>query len=85
MAMFFEKLAAAAPAEDMCVILLEAPHARQPLESATVLVAVQHAKVGHADGQLPVAAQPVPKHQAVPCTPTHSDPLNSPLPIHCTL
>lgn len=59
----------------MGIILLEAADAREPLESAAVLVAVQHAEIGHADGQLAVAAQPVPKHQAVPCihTPgTHS-------------
>ncbi len=56
-----------APAEDVRVVLLEAPDAREALERAAELVAVQHAKVGHADGKLAVAAQPVPKHQAVPC------------------
>lgn len=45
----------------------EAAHARKALQGAAEFVAVQHAKVGHTDWQLPVAAQPVPKHQAVPC------------------
>ena len=51
----------------MGVILLEASHAGEPLECAAVLIAVEDTEIGHADRQLSVAAQPVPKHEAVPC------------------
>mmetsp|Transcript_2393 Transcript_2393/g.7077 ORF Transcript_2393/g.7077 Transcript_2393/m.7077 type:complete len:787 (+) Transcript_2393:404-2764(+) len=53
------------PAEDVRVVLLEPPHAGEARQRAVRLVAVQHPKVGHADGQLAVAAQPVAEHEAV--------------------
>ena len=40
------------PAEDVRVVLLEAAHARQTVQRARQLIAVQHAKVGEAQGQL---------------------------------
>ena len=40
----------------MRVVLLEAAHAGQARERAAELVAVEHAKVGHAEGQVSVAA-----------------------------
>ena len=43
-------------AEDVRVVLLEAAHAGQARERAAELVAVEHAKVGHAEGQVSVAA-----------------------------
>ena len=55
------------PAEDVRVVLLEAAHAREAGQGAAELVAVQHAKVCQAHGQLAVRARAVPEHQAVPC------------------
>jgi len=45
-------------AEDVGVVLLEAPDAGQPRQGAGQLVAVEHAEVRHAEGQL--APGPVP-------------------------
>ena len=56
------------PAEDVGVVLLEAPHAREAGQGAAELVAVQHAKVRVPQRQLPVRALAVPEHHAVPCT-----------------
>ena len=55
------------PAENMRIVLLEAAHTGQAVQSAAELVAMQHAEVRHSDGQLPVGACAVPKHHAVPC------------------
>eukprot|EP00053_Salpingoeca_punica_P013384 m.120929 g.120929 ORF g.120929 m.120929 type:complete len:748 (-) comp16189_c0_seq1:23-2266(-) len=52
-------------AEDVCVVLLEAADAGEAGEGARELVAVQHAKVGEANGQLLVRADAVAEHQAV--------------------
>mmetsp|Transcript_36730 Transcript_36730/g.118502 ORF Transcript_36730/g.118502 Transcript_36730/m.118502 type:complete len:471 (-) Transcript_36730:417-1829(-) len=52
-------------AEDVPVVLLEAAHAREAGERARELVAVQHAEVGHAEGQLAVGALAVLEHEAV--------------------
>lgn len=51
-------------AEDVGVVLLEAADAGQARQSPRQLVAVQDAKVGHAQRQLPPGARPVIKHQA---------------------
>ena len=56
------------PAEDVGIVLLEAAHACQALQGPTVLIAVQDAKVRKAQGELPVAACAVGKHEAVPCS-----------------
>mmetsp|Transcript_24387 Transcript_24387/g.77250 ORF Transcript_24387/g.77250 Transcript_24387/m.77250 type:complete len:588 (-) Transcript_24387:95-1858(-) len=52
-------------AKDVRVVLLEAAHAREAGERARELVAVQHAEVGHAEGQLAVGALAVLEHEAV--------------------
>jgi hypothetical protein len=44
------------PAEDVRVVLLEAPDAREAVQGPRELVAVQHAKVGEAEGELAVGA-----------------------------
>ena len=55
------------PAEDVGIVLLESAHTRQPLQGPAVLIAVQDAEVREAQGELPVAASAVGKHEAVPC------------------
>ena len=49
----------------MGIVLLEAAHARQARQGAGEFVAVQHAKVGHADRQLPVRARAHVEHDAM--------------------
>ena len=49
----------------MRVVLLEAANAGEAREGARELVAVQHAKVGHAQRQLAVRARAHVKHDAV--------------------
>ena len=56
------------PAEDVGIVLLEAAHARQPLQGPAVLIAMQDAKVRKAQRELPVAACTIGKHEAVPCS-----------------
>mmetsp|Transcript_25488 Transcript_25488/g.42978 ORF Transcript_25488/g.42978 Transcript_25488/m.42978 type:complete len:248 (+) Transcript_25488:1998-2741(+) len=51
--------------EDVRVILLKATHAREARQRTRELVAVQHAKVSNAQGQLAIGAQPVGEHEAV--------------------
>lgn len=55
------------PAEDVGIILLEAPDACEAVQGAAELVSVQHAELGHAHWQLPVASPRVVEDQAVPC------------------
>ena len=62
----------ALPAEDVGIVLLEAPHPREAGQRAAELVAMQHAKVCVSQRQLPVRALAVPKHHAVPCTNTRA-------------
>mmetsp|Transcript_47664 Transcript_47664/g.158892 ORF Transcript_47664/g.158892 Transcript_47664/m.158892 type:complete len:471 (-) Transcript_47664:421-1833(-) len=52
-------------AKDVRVVLLEAAHAREAGERARELVAVQHAEVGHAEGQLAVGALAVLEEHAM--------------------
>ena len=52
-------------AEDVRVVLAEAAHARQAVHHARALVAMQATEVGHAPGQLAVAAAAMPEDQAV--------------------
>mmetsp|Transcript_6588 Transcript_6588/g.15853 ORF Transcript_6588/g.15853 Transcript_6588/m.15853 type:complete len:566 (+) Transcript_6588:515-2212(+) len=54
------------PAEDVRVVLLKPPNPGEPVEGAAVLVAVEHAKVGHADGELAVGARAAVEDDAVP-------------------
>ena len=56
------------PAEDVGIVLLESAHTCQALQGPAVLIAVQDAKVRKAQGELPVAAGAVGKHEAVPCS-----------------
>mmetsp|Transcript_89688 Transcript_89688/g.274579 ORF Transcript_89688/g.274579 Transcript_89688/m.274579 type:complete len:434 (-) Transcript_89688:129-1430(-) len=49
----------------MRVVLLEAPHSRQPSQRAARLVPVQHAEVGEPQRQLLVAAHPGVEHDEV--------------------
>eukprot|EP01136_Pigoraptor_vietnamica_P037807 Opistho-1_new@106270 len=51
--------------ENVRVVLLEAPHAREARERTRQLVAMEDAKVGHAEGQLLVRPHAVVEHQAV--------------------
>lgn len=51
-------------AENVGIILLEAPDPRQPCQGPGGLVAVQDPKIRQAQGQLPPGARPVGEHQA---------------------
>mmetsp|Transcript_8779 Transcript_8779/g.18552 ORF Transcript_8779/g.18552 Transcript_8779/m.18552 type:complete len:735 (+) Transcript_8779:385-2589(+) len=53
------------PAEDVGVVLLEAPDAREAREGAGELVAVQDAEIGVADGEVAVGADRGAEHEAV--------------------
>mmetsp|Transcript_109308 Transcript_109308/g.341988 ORF Transcript_109308/g.341988 Transcript_109308/m.341988 type:complete len:309 (-) Transcript_109308:1086-2012(-) len=53
-------------AEDVGVVLLEAPHAREPRERAAELVAVEHAEGREPQGQLAVRADLAVEDDAVP-------------------
>ena len=46
-------------AKNVCIVLVEAAHAHQPMQCTRRLVAVHHAELGDAVGQLAVGAQPV--------------------------
>lgn len=51
-------------AENVGIVLLEAPDPRQPCQGPGGLVAVQDPKIRQAQGQLPPGARPVGEHQA---------------------
>lgn len=49
----------------MPIVLLKAPDACQPRQRPAKFIAMQHAKVAHAQGELAVAALAMRKHDAV--------------------
>ena len=51
-------------AEDVSVVLLEAPHPGKACEGSGELVPVEHPEVSQPDGKLPPGARPVGEHQA---------------------
>ena len=53
-------------AEDVCIVLLEASHPRQPSQGAAELISVQDSEVGELDRQLLVRVGFVLENQAVP-------------------
>lgn len=55
------------PAEDMGIVLLETAHPGETLQSAAVLISVQHTKVSQSQGKLSVRSRSACKHHAVPC------------------
>ena len=52
-------------AEDVCVVLGKAAHAREPGHGSGELVAVEPAEIGESQRQIPVGRAPGGKHQAV--------------------
>src|SRR5690606_32281746 len=52
-------------AEDVRVVLAEAPHPGQAMDDAGALVPMQPPEIGHAPRQLPVASPPLRENQAV--------------------
>lgn len=52
-------------AEDVGIVLLEAPDPRQPRQGPRGLVAMEHPEVGQPQGQLPPGSGPVGEHEAV--------------------
>lgn len=52
------------PAEDVGVVLLEAADSGQAAQRSRQLVPVEHAEVGHPEGEFPPGARPVAEHQA---------------------
>lgn len=50
--------------EDVCIVLLEAPHTCQAGQGAGGLIAMQHPKVSQAQRQLPPRSWPVGEHEA---------------------
>ena len=62
------RLQLVAAAEDVRVVLHEAPHARKPRQRAAELVAVKHAELGEAQRHLAVGAPLGAEHEAVTWT-----------------
>lgn len=51
--------------KDMCIVLLEPSHTREPRECPAKFVSMKHAKVSHAEGQLAIGAITMSKHETV--------------------